>query len=50
MAYSKAKLKSSSDRASTCFRPFWIGQLLTIKYINLQTVNHRITVLETNIL
>jgi hypothetical protein len=26
MAYSKAKLKSSGDRAS-CFRPFWIGKL-----------------------
>jgi hypothetical protein len=33
-------LKSSGDRASPCFRPFWIGQLLTIKDINLQTVNH----------
>jgi hypothetical protein len=27
MAYSKAKLKSSGDRASPCFRPFWIGKL-----------------------
>jgi hypothetical protein len=27
MAYSKAKLKSSGDRASPCFRPFWIGNL-----------------------
>jgi hypothetical protein len=34
-------LKSSDDRVSPCFRPFWIGQLLTIKDINLQTVNHR---------
>jgi hypothetical protein len=33
MAYSKAKLKSSGDKASSCFRPFWIGQL------HLQTVN-----------
>jgi hypothetical protein len=41
MAYSKAKLKSSGDRASPCLRPFWIGQLLTMKGINLQTVNHR---------
>jgi hypothetical protein len=24
MAYSKAKLKSSGDKASPCFRPFWI--------------------------
>jgi hypothetical protein len=41
MAYSKAKFKSSGDRASPCFRPILIGQLLTITYINLQTVNHR---------
>jgi hypothetical protein len=27
MAYSKAKLKSSDDKASPCFRPFWIGKL-----------------------
>jgi hypothetical protein len=27
MAYSKAKLKSSGDRASPYFRPFWIGKL-----------------------
>jgi hypothetical protein len=27
MAYSKAKLKSSGDKASPCFRPFWIGKL-----------------------
>jgi hypothetical protein len=39
MAYSKAKLKSSGD-VSPCFRPFWIGHWLTIKDINLQTVNH----------
>jgi hypothetical protein len=25
MAYSKAKLKSSGDKASPCFRPFWFG-------------------------
>jgi hypothetical protein len=25
MAYSKAKLKCSGDKASTCFRSFWIG-------------------------
>jgi hypothetical protein len=41
MAYSKAKVKSSGDTASPCFRPFWIGQLFTIKYINLEIVNHR---------
>jgi hypothetical protein len=40
MAYSKGNLKSSDDRASPCFRPFQIGQLLTVKDINLQTVNH----------
>jgi hypothetical protein len=28
MAYSKAKLKSSGDKASPCFRPFWIGKLV----------------------
>jgi hypothetical protein len=27
MAYSKAKLKSSGDKASSCFSPFWIGKL-----------------------
>jgi hypothetical protein len=27
MAYSKARLESSGDRASPCFRPFWIGKL-----------------------
>jgi hypothetical protein len=27
MAYSKAKLESSGDKASACFRPFWIGKL-----------------------
>jgi hypothetical protein len=27
MAYSRAKLKSSGDKASPCFRPFWIGKL-----------------------
>jgi hypothetical protein len=27
MAYSKAKLKSSGDKAPPCFRPFWIGKL-----------------------
>jgi hypothetical protein len=27
MAYSKAKLKSSGDKASPCFRPFWIEKL-----------------------
>jgi hypothetical protein len=39
MAYSKATLQSSGDRASPCFRPFWIEQLLKIKDLNLQTVN-----------
>jgi hypothetical protein len=27
MAYSKAKLKSSGNKASPYFRPFWIGKL-----------------------
>jgi hypothetical protein len=32
MAYSKAKLKSNGDKASPCFRPFWIGN---VRYINI---------------
>jgi hypothetical protein len=27
MAYSKARLKSSGDKESHCFKPFWIGKL-----------------------
>jgi hypothetical protein len=27
MKYSNAKLKSSGDRESPCFRPFWMGKL-----------------------
>jgi hypothetical protein len=27
VAYSKGKLESSGDKASPCFRPFWIGKL-----------------------
>jgi hypothetical protein len=27
MAYSKAKLESNGDKASLCFRPFWIGNV-----------------------
>jgi hypothetical protein len=34
MTYSKAKLKSRGDKASPCFRPFWIGKLL-ISFISL---------------
>jgi hypothetical protein len=30
MAYSKEEKKSSGDRASPCFRPFWIGKLSDI--------------------
>jgi hypothetical protein len=41
VAYSKVKLKTIGDSASPCFRPFWTGQLLKIKDINLQTINHR---------
>jgi hypothetical protein len=29
MAYSKAEFKCSGDKASPCFRPFWIGKLRT---------------------
>jgi hypothetical protein len=36
MANSKAKLKSSGDKASPCFRPFWIGKL-SDKYLPLNT-------------
>jgi hypothetical protein len=38
MAYSKEKLKSSSDKASPCFKPFWIGKLTTIYYLPIQTL------------
>jgi hypothetical protein len=37
MAYSKAKLKSSSDKASHCFRPFWIRKL-SDKCLPIQTL------------
>jgi hypothetical protein len=37
MAYSKAKLKSSGDKASPCFRPFWIGKL-SAKCLPIQTL------------
>jgi hypothetical protein len=33
MAYSKAKLKSSADKASHCLRPFWIGNPQTNIYL-----------------
>jgi hypothetical protein len=37
MAYSKAKLKSSDDKVSPCFRPFWIQSallnFLLLKYL-----------------
>jgi hypothetical protein len=39
MAYSKAKLKSSGDKASPCFRPFWMGKL-SHKCLPLQTSLH----------
>jgi hypothetical protein len=32
MAYSKAKFKSKGDKASPCFRPFWMGNVLD-KYL-----------------
>jgi hypothetical protein len=42
MAYSKAKLKTSGNRASLCSRPFWIGKLSdkclpirTLLYVNI---------------
>jgi hypothetical protein len=27
MEYSKVKLKSSGDKASPCYKPYWIGKL-----------------------
>jgi hypothetical protein len=42
MAHSKAKLKSSGDIASPCFRPFWIGKLsdkFHIKNVNTSSFN-----------
>jgi hypothetical protein len=45
MAYSKAKLNSSGDKASPCFRPFWIGKLsdkclpiLTLLYVSFKHI------------
>jgi hypothetical protein len=42
MAYSKAKLKSIGDRASPCFRPFWIGKLsdkcMDLLYVSLKHI------------
>jgi hypothetical protein len=37
MAYSKAKLKSSCDKASPCFKPFWKGKL-SEKCLHIQTL------------
>jgi hypothetical protein len=39
MAYSKAKLKSSGDKASPCFRPVWIGKL-SDKCLPIRTSNN----------
>jgi hypothetical protein len=45
MAYSKAKLKSSGDKVSPYFRPFWIGRLSnkclpiwTLKYVSFKHI------------
>jgi hypothetical protein len=35
MAYCKAKLKISGDKASPCFRSFWIENLQTHSEVNL---------------
>jgi hypothetical protein len=35
MAYSKARLKSSGDKESPCFRPFWIGKFRCIAGLKL---------------
>jgi hypothetical protein len=37
MPYSKGKLKRSGDRASPCFRPFWIRKL-SDKCLHIQTL------------
>jgi hypothetical protein len=37
MAYSKAKLKSSGDKASHCLRPFWKGKI-SDKCLPIQTL------------
>jgi hypothetical protein len=34
---SKAKLKSSGDKASPCFKPFWIGKL-SDQYLPIRTL------------
>jgi hypothetical protein len=39
MAYSKAKLKSSGDKSSPYFRPFWIGKL-SEKYLRVWTLTY----------
>jgi hypothetical protein len=37
MAYCKAKLKRNGDKASSSFRPFWIGKL-SEKYLPIHTL------------
>jgi hypothetical protein len=37
MAYSKGMLKSSGDKASACFKPFWIGKLSEVPQIMMCT-------------
>jgi hypothetical protein len=34
MAYSEAQLKGNGDKASPCFRRFWIGNVSINVYIN----------------
>jgi hypothetical protein len=53
MAYSKAKLKSGGDRASPCFRPFWIGKLSdkclpiwTLLYVSVRYVNITVMIVD----
>jgi hypothetical protein len=52
MAYSKAKLKSSSDKASPCFKPFWIGKLFAGNLLRsrcLRTIVRRLLFFEIEI-
>jgi hypothetical protein len=37
MAYTKAKLKRSGDKASPCFRRFWTGKI-TDKYLPIRAL------------
>jgi hypothetical protein len=40
MAYSKAKFKCNDDRASPCFRPFWIGNVSVRNFVRISHLFH----------